>query len=770
MQTAAPVTTDVVLIGGGHTHAVVLRQLGMLSLPGVQLTLITDLVDTPYSGMLPSHIAGLYDFDQAHIDLRPLTRFARCRLFQDQAVGLNLAQQQVVCANHPPVKYDLLSIDTGSTPATLAVPGAADYAIAAKPVPNLLQQWQQILEGLCDRPTRPLTLAVVGGGVGGVELTLNMQARLHQVLTRLGRPTSQVQLHLFHRGAAVATGCSRATQQRLQQILQARGVQLHLNETVVAVQPAAEQYAVHCQSDLTVGCDRVIWVTQAAAPGWLQDSGLALDEHGFIAVRDTLQSCSHDNVFAAGDVATMVDHPRPKAGVFAVRQGLPLTKNLVRYLRQQPLRPFQPQRQFLNLIDLGDGHTLAARGRLMFESTWARRWKDQIDRKFMRLFEVFPEPAAMATAASPPSAGLETGSKVASKSKSVMACAGCGSKVGRQALRQALQRVQAEFPPSVDWPHTHDVLVGLDDSDDAAVVAIPAGKVVVQTVDFFRALLEDPFIFAQICVKHCLGDLYAMGADPQTALAIAVVPYGTPAKQEETLYQLLSGVQKALGSSQIPLVGGHSSEGSDLALGFSCQGLADVDRLLRKGGLQPGNQLILTQAVGTGTLFAADMQGQAKGRWIEAAVRSMVRSNREAAQCFLAHGATACTDVTGFGLAGHLLEMLEAAQVGFQLDLYALPVLAGARETLQAGFVSSLQQQNEQAAQAIQDAQFFEHRPDYRLLFDPQTAGGLLGAVPGDRAETCLRALHQAGYPESVILGEVTPLQNQAQPIRIIRA
>lgn len=761
MQTAAPMTTDVVLIGGGHTHAVVLRQLGMLSLPGVQLTLITDLVDTPYSGMLPSHIAGIYDFDQTHIDLRWLTRFARCRLFQGQAVGLNLEQQQVICANRPPVKYDLLSIDTGSTPATMTVPGAADYAIAAKPVPNLLQQWQKILEGLCDRPTQPLTLAVVGAGVGGVELTLNMQARLHQVLTRLGRPTNQVKLHLFHRGEAVATGCNQATQQHLQQILQARGVQLHLNETVVAVQPVAEQYSVHCQSDLTVHCDRIIWVTQAAAPAWLQDSGLALDEHGFIAVRDTLQSCSHDNVFAAGDVATMVNHPRPKAGVFAVRQGLPLAKNLVRSLRQQPLRPFRPQRQFLSLIDLGDGRTVASRGPLTFESAWARRWKDHIDRKFMRLFEVFPEPAAMVTAA--PLA-------VPSAAKSTMACAGCGSKVGSQALRQALQRVQAEFPPSVDWPHTREVLVGLDDSDDAAVVAIPAGKVVVQTVDFFRALLEDPFIFAQICVKHCLSDLYAMGADPQTALAIAVVPYGTPDKQAETLYQLLSGAQKALGSSRTPLVGGHSSEGSDLALGFSCQGLADADRLLRKGGLQPGDQLILTQAVGTGTLFAADMQGQAKGRWIEAAVRSMLRSNQAAAHCFLAHGATACTDVTGFGLAGHLLEMIEAAQVGLYLDLYALPVLEGARDTLQAGLVSSLQQQNEQAARAIQDAQFFEHRPDYRLLFDPQTAGGLMGAVPGDRAKACLGALHQAGYIESVIIGEVAPLQNPAQPIRIIRA
>ncbi|MBD2258544.1 selenide, water dikinase SelD [Pseudanabaena sp. FACHB-2040] len=758
MQATQPITTDVVLVGGGHTHAIVLRKLGMVALPGVRLTLITNLADTPYSGMLPCHIAGVYGFDESHIDLRPLTRFARCRLFMDRAIGLDLEKQQVICANHPPVRYDVLSLDTGSTPGTVAVPGAAEYTIPAKPVPELLRQWDQILAAVRQAPDQPLTLGVVGAGVGGVELTLNLQERLRNLLTELGRSLDQVTIHVFHRGDTIATGRNGLTRRRLQQIFRERGIQLHLSETVVAVEPSADgsTQQVICESGRRVKCDRIFWVTSAAAPAWLQDSGLSLDDEGFVEVRDTLQSCSHGNVFAAGDVATMVNHPRPKAGVFAVRQGPPLFKNLVRYLQGQPLQPFRPQRRFLNIIDIGGGSAIASRGPFTVESPLARQWKDRIDRKFMRLFTDFPDmanPRELSLAESAPPTPA-------------MFCAGCGSKVGSGALRRALRRVTAELPP-VAGTSMGEILLGLEAPDDAAVVTVPTGKVMLHTVDYFRAMLDDPFVFAQICVNHCLSDLYAMGAEPQSALALAVVPYASEALQEETLYQLLAGVQKALGAAAAPLVGGHTTEGAELALGFACNGLADPAQLLRKGGMQLGDHLILTKPLGTGTLFAADMRQQAKGRWIEGAVAQMLHSNREAAYCFQAHGATACTDVTGFGLLGHLLEMVQAAQVSVELDLSQLPVLAGARETLALGIVSSLQTQNEAAAIAIDNREPFTSRPDYPLLFDPQTAGGLIASVPADQAAACLEALQIKGYRESTVIGEVIPLKNSAQPIKI---
>lgn len=756
MLPPTPLSTDLVLLGGGHTHALVLRKWGMNPLPNVRLTLITDLADTPYSGMLPSHVAGVYDFDEAHIDLRPLTRFAHCRLVMDRAIGLDLANQRVLCANHPPIAFDVLSIDTGSTPQTTTVPGAAEYAIAAKPVPHLLRQWQAFLAEVQAQPNQPRTIAIVGGGVGGVELTLNMAARLRTH----GSQGTKTTLHLFHRGPELAEGRNRWTRRRILQICQERGIHVHLNEAVteITLDEATRQRVIHGKSGLTVECDRVFWVTNAAAPSWLQGSGLSLDDRGFIQVGDTLQTLSHPNIFAAGDVATMVNHPRPKAGVFAVRQGQPLFENLYRFLQDEPLKPFQPQKEFLNLIDVGYGKTIAARGPFALESLLCRRWKDHIDRKFMALFTDFP---AMKSTPSTPDSRLPTPDSPLPPPP--IPCSGCGSKIGSTVLSQALRLVRKDFPHLATV--SEDLLIGLESPDDAAVMAVPPGRVMVHTVDFFPALVDDPFVFAQIALKHGLSDLYAMGATPHNVLAMVQLPYATPALQVETLYHLLSGIYKGLLPTNTPLVGGHTIEGPQLTLGFACNGVVDPGQILRKGGMATGDVLILTQALGTGTLFAADMQKKAKGRWIEAAIAAMIRPSHAAAEVFRQHGATACTDVTGFGLVGHLLEMVNASAVNVALNLDSLPILDGARDTLAQGIVSSLQTQNLQAAPAIANAETYAHHPTYPLLFDPQTAGGLLAAVPAHQAQACLESLHHQGYAEAAVIGEVRPLENAQTPL-----
>ena len=755
---AQPIVKDLVFLGGGHTHAIALRKFGMQPLPGVRLTLITNLTDTPYSGMLPCHISGLYDFDESHIDLRPLSQFAQCQLLMDRAIGIDLVNQQVICAHHPPVAFDVLSIDTGSTPATLDVPGAAAYAIPAKPVPDLLAAWEALLAQV-RRSSGPVSVAVVGGGVGGVELTLNMQRRLWQVLKASGRSRQDLLMHLFHRGEEVANGRNRRTRRRLHQHFVERGVQLHLSESVCAIEALPDgQRQVRCESGLAVDCDRVFWVTNAAAPDWVQASGLVTDESGFVLVEDTLQSCSHPAIFAVGDVATMKNHPRPKAGVFAVRQGKPLFHNLQAYLMGQPLQPFHPQKQYLNIIDLGDGRAIASRGPFTLESRLMRVWKDRIDRKFMGLFTDFP--------AMPSATAAALGTGAIAPDSNPMYCAGCGSKVGSEVLHETLRRLQQSGPALSD-PPAKDVLIGLTAPDDAAIVQLPPGKLLVHSVDFFTALVNDPFVFAQIVVKHCLNDLYAMGATPQSVLAIATLPHASADKQSETLFQLLSGLQKGLFPAQVALVGGHTTSGDQLALGRACNGWGDPDAVLRKQGMQVGDALILTQPLGTGTLFAADMRHQAKGRWIEAAIAHMIQSSEAALRCLQQHHVTACTDVTGFGLLGHLLEMVTASQVSVALTLEDLPILSGARETLQQGIVSSLQPQNLQAARSLQNAATYAGRPDYPILFDPQTAGGLLASVPGDRAADCVNRLRQLGYNTATGIGWVEMAGPAELPITI---
>jgi selenide,water dikinase len=783
-----PIATDLVLLGGGHSHAIVLKQFGMNPVPGVRITLVTDVSHTPYSGMLPGYVAGLYSFDECHIDLRPLCQFAQVQMVQSRAVGLDLEKNQVFLADRPPLQFDWLSIDIGSTPAANQVPGAAEYTIPVKPISQFLKTWDQLVRTIKAYPNQPIKLAIVGGGAGGVELALSVHAHLQRIFQTANQPLTNLELHLFHSGDRLLPERNHWVGDRVLQILRQRGVRVHLGERVCAVAGVqglemgmgignvdptllsslfssySSLLTLHCESGSSFHFDSIFWVTQASAASWLQASGLATDDRGFIQITDTLQSVSHSQVFAAGDVATMVNHPRPKAGVFAVRQGKPLYHNLRRSLLHQPLQPFVPQTEFLILIGTGDQTALASRGWLGFGPyRWIWNWKDRIDRAFM---EKFSDLTPMSMPMSMQQTSFRS-SPFSPSSPPPMHCAGCGSKVGSSVLEKVLTRIQQEQlnQPPERSPHAEDILLGLTFADDAAVIRVPPGKVMVQTIDQFRSLIDDPFVFGQICANHCLSDVYAMGATPQSALAVATIPYGTAAKQEETLYQLLSGAMQILAEAGAELIGGHTTEGAELSFGLSCNGLADPDRLWQKSGMEAEQVLILTKPLGTGTLFAANMQLRAKGRWIEAAVRSMVQSNHAAIRCFQQYGATACTDITGFGLLGHLMEMNRASRAAIELDLNALPILEGAKETTQQEIYSSLYSQNLSTARSILNHAVASTHPLYPLLFDPQTSGGLLASVPTDRAIDCLDALKTAGYLHSRMIGTVVAIDTEPSVI-----
>jgi selenide,water dikinase len=767
---------DLVLIGGGHSHAIVMRQFGMKPWTEVQVTLISTSAETPYSGMIPGHIAGIYDHESCHIDLRALTQFSQVRLVIDEAIGLDLINNQVFCAGHPPISFDLLSIDIGSSPTIPAIPGARELGIPVRPIAQFLEVWEQWLLDLVSQ-SDPIdsqrALGIIGGGAGGVELSLAARSRLDALLTNLNAPP--VNIHLFHRQPELMPNHGTWVRQRLQHLLPTRGITLHLGETVSFLKADLDRLTtwVNCESGLSVGCDRVLWVTQASAPDWLAKSGLAVDPQGFIAVHDTLQSISHPQVFAAGDIASIVNHPCPKAGVFAVRQGKPLFENLHRQFLGQKLQPYRPQQHYLSLLGVGIALTsdssrksqaspaaIATWGAYGWgPSPWLWRWKDWIDRRFMAKFQDFPTMSEMGRAET---ASPKERTDASALDFETMRCAGCASKVGSTVLSKVLQRLDLDLKVQPS-----DVLIGLDAPDDAAVVQVPAHQVMVHTLDYFRALVDDPFIFGQIAANHCLSDLFAMGATPQTALAIATVPYGLPEKQVEILYHLLAGAIKVLQQCQTTLVGGHTTEGSELVFGLACNGFANPTQLLRKGGMKPGQVLILTKALGTGTLFAAQMQNQAKGRWIDGAIQSMLLSNQAAVNGFRQHQVTACTDITGFGLLGHLLEMARASHVAVELDLQAVPILEGAQDTATKGILSTLQPENLQAAAAIQNLQEVSSHPLYPLLFDPQTSGGLLASLPADQAISCLSMLREQGYPDSQLVGKVMPQTEASKLIKL---
>ncbi|CAM9446539.1 unnamed protein product [Discosporangium mesarthrocarpum] len=838
---------SMVFIGGGHAHVHALKMMGMKPIPGVEVTLITRDVMTPYSGMLPGHIAGHYTKEECHIDLQKMASFAGANLVHAEAVGIDCEERLVRCNDgRPPIRFDVLSVDIGSTPKFVRSqdPAQLKHVTRVKPIDGFSARWDAIV-GRFLGPTpvhhpRQLQpgngvnsgsatgprgaggnggrLMVVGGGAGGVELVLAMQNRLQCLLKERGQDPEGVTVGLINRGQTILGSHNKKVQQIFQRILKERGVEVHVGKEVISVKDPTPTAggglgALVCSDGSEVSFSEAIWCTHSGAASWLQETGLSLTKDGFIEVDDCLQSVNTPGVFACGDCCHMVNHPRPKAGVFAVRQGPPLSENLRRCLEGRPLKPYTPQKAFLGLISTGDRYAVMSRGFLAMEGRALWDWKDHIDVTWMKKYQELPvmdpkvanpNPKGEKEGSSrypktPPAVAAAGPRAVEVLENASMRCGGCGSKVGASLLARVLSKLGVQSAPG-----------GRGGGDDAAIVRLPLepGAALVQTVDFFRKILSDPYLFGRIAANHALSDVYAMGAVPTSALAIATIPHGGERQVEGALEQLLAGALSTLEQEGCTLLGGHTCEGSELALGLTVNGVATGGEgsLLKKTGAEAGDVLVLTKAIGTGAVLAAEMRGQASAAWVQGAVGAMLQGNRAPAEVLRAQGAHACTDVTGFGLMGHLAEMMTARSapqhlvsnpnpdhnpdhnpnpnpnrsllfassspmpqcsrcLQAEVDVDSVPILPGALEAVERGIVSSLQGQNERDAEGVvvagvgvgvgQGLGSILSHPRYRILFDPQTAGGLLAAVPPENAGSCIAALVEAGCEEAAVIGRV---------------
>ena len=801
-QPAIPVK-DLVLVGGGHAHVHTIKMMGMNPVEGVRVTLISRDVETPYSGMLPGHIAGHYTKEECFIDLGKLCSFADVRLLHTSVCGLDPVKKVLHCSdNRPPVRYDVVSIDIGICPKTLPGAGASDVdngITAVKPIDSFSSRWDQIVErtiaageratvGAGTTEERAYRCAVVGGGAGGVELAFAMHTRLRNELTSRGYDPDLVRIELFNRGKAIVPSHNQQVRDLLLKSAKEKGITIHVNTEIVdifcaseAAAAAGERFLVS-KSGYRYLFQEAVWCTQATAQSWLKEvPGLETTDEGFVCVGATLESTTLKNVYAVGDVAHLTHAPRPKAGVFAVRGGPPLTANLRARLLGEAQVDWTPQESFLGILGTADGRAVASKGPCGIEGEFIWKLKDRIDREWMAQYttnlpdketmmaemEKKAKLAALKSGANGANAGGNAGDDVPlvarnmgqatidMLSKAKMRCGGCGSKVGAQVLTRVLKTVKDRM---VQRP---EVMSG--PGDDAAVVRPPPqGEYMVHTLDYFRSFIGDPYIFGKIAAVHALSDVHAMNAEPVTALALCVIPYGPESHVEDALTHMLAGAMDILAEENCALVGGHTSEGADMALGLSVNGAAHPDRIFPKGPPEPGHVIVITKGLGTGTLLAADMRGKAKGTWIAQAIKSMTQSNAPAASILAEHACVACSDVTGFGLMGHLVEMLEydnsekdtvASAVRLHLD--AIPTLPGATDCIEAGVFSSLAPQNSRSARAVDNVEFGKGKSQYPLCYDPQTSGGLLAAVPRMEADELVAKLRAAGFPQSAVIGEV---------------
>jgi selenide,water dikinase len=697
-----------VLAGGGHTHALLLRRWLMqpqLRPARTLIVLVSRASTALYSGMVPGLVAGLYEPDEAAIDLRQLCQRAGVIFVQAEITGLDPVVRALQLQGRPSLRFDQLSLDVGAV--TAAPQRAGEQPV--KPLEPFLA-WTAARNAA--RSTHPAGVApeplrIRGGGAAAVELALAFRARA-------------VPVELLLRGDGLRLG-SDAANRLGERLLAEAGIAVRRHTT--ADQPA------------DLAC------TGSRAPAWLAASGLPVAPlSGRVLTDASLTVQGHPGLLACGDCALISETPRPPSGVWAVRAAPLLAENLQRSLAQPslPLRRWRPQAVALQLLAdggwRGDGpRAIATYGPLAFgPSRWLWRWKDRIDRHFM--------------------AGFAGGTGMAAGGSSEpMACRGCAAKLAAAPLSSALAR-----------------LAGLADHDpptaeDAALVGVDAaGSLLLQSVDGFPALLPDPWLNARLTTLHACSDLWASGADVRSVQTVVTLPQMAAHLQEELLLQTLAGVRSVLDPLGAVLAGGHTLEGRDgggLALALTVNGAAPPERHWRKGPLQAGQVLVLTRPIGSGVLFAAALEGAAQPAWIDAALTTMQSDQAPLVALLARHGCCACTDITGFGLLGHLGEMLGAG-VRVQLDPAAIPAHAGALQLLERGVTSSLAPANA-AALALLDAggpvQLLGEASPARLqlMIDPQTCGPLLAALPEGRAPEALRALHGSGFAEAAVIGRV---------------
>ncbi|MGY9044323.1 MAG: selenide, water dikinase SelD, partial [Rhodobacterales bacterium] len=569
MLKIVPFTRDLVLVGGGHAHALVLKAWGMNPLPGARLTVINPGPTAPYTGMLPGYVAGHYASSDLEIDLVKLCRHAGARLILDKVVNIDQLQNKVMLAERNPVAYDIASFDIGIT-AKIDLPGFDEYGVGAKPLGVYARQWNDFFENVKQGKLSP-NVAVIGGGVAGCELAMAMAYALHAVGVTPKVTVIEVGMQI--------SGVGGKVRQKMLMAMNALGVVVKTNTRVLKV--CIDQVILDRQDPIAASF--CVGAGGGKAHKWISQTNLP-QKDGFIKINADLGVVGDSALFAVGDCAIMENAVRPKAGVFAVRAAPILHQNIRAALNGGIRKKWRPQKNFLKLISLGGQSAVAEKFGLTLTGPFMWRWKTHIDRKFMNRLVDLPKMLS-------PKISGETAIGVAEMLQANPLCGGCGSKVGRGILSGALKNVKK---PS------NNVVMGI--GDDAAVLRHSGGEFQVISTDHLRSLIHDPGLMTRIAVVHSLGDIWAMGAQPQVGLASIIVPQMSEKLQARTLLEITQVATEVLNASGAQLVGGHTTMGAELTIGFTVTG-TKKSTPLTVAGAKDGDLLILTRPIGSGVIL-----------------------------------------------------------------------------------------------------------------------------------------------------------------------
>ncbi|MFK7823206.1 MAG: selenide, water dikinase SelD [Oligoflexales bacterium] len=760
-QSHNTILKDIFLAGGGHAHALVIKKYAMNPWPGVRLNLISDCYQTPYSGMLPGLVAGDYHFDEAHIDLARLCQWSQVRFFHGKIKDIDFSLQTVISDEHPPLHWDIISINTGSTPSLPEAPGFKEFSTPIKPITHFLSRLKSFIKQLQSNTLPDPSVFILGAGVAGIEIAFSLRARFSKL-----SPKQKVKIQIIHSKNQVLPELSGSARKLMEKELAKSDIVITYNTKVEHLTADS----ITLQGHANFPCQLCIVCSHAQAPHWPSKSGLKVDENGFILVNQNLQSISHPAVFAAGDIAQVSGQPLPRAGVYAVRQAEPLATNLLRAISHQSLIKFKPQKSFLKLIGTGNGKALAAKGAVHFYGKTPWKLKRSIDQKFMQ--KLGPDSTWLSDMQErkPPAKYSLTLQTEHAKTLALasMRCSGCAAKWDEGVLSDILNSIRSNPKLRICLTSPDDPQIFLK-PDDAAVFTPVPGFDMAQSIDFMPCITSDPYLFGRILVNHSFNDIYAMGGKPHSAQALIMLPYAAKKIAASDGKLLMQGIATQLIKlgSEIKLIGGHTCEGSPMSAGIVCNGLVKPGSSLSKAGLTAGDKLILSKPLGTGVIFAAAMRLAAHSQWLDSAINSMLVDHSFMSEPHAKFPGGGATDISGFGLLGHLLEMQFMSNKNVILYLDQIPLLPGVEDCLAMGIRSSLYPKNATKKKFIHMSCQIDD-PKHEILFDPQTSGPMLLSLPAQYAPVYLEMLKNFGFLSSAIIGEVSDEWTPNTPTHIV--
>ncbi len=699
-------TDHFVLIGGGHTHALALlywiknpsrKPQGLITLVSIEST-------TLYSGMIPGVISGEYQINEAEINIRVLADLAKIEFVKAKVIGIDLLEKFLKVENRPRISFDYLSIDVGSE---TNYSGFEEKELKRKNVFPIKPLYKSI-EFIKSQDSYKINnepFTVIGSGLSAIEIIFALRKRW---------PNKKLYLKTF--------------ENRI--LSKFRSTLLEVDVNIISPNKRIDSPTLIC--------------TGSRAPCWLEKSGLPVDRLGRVLTKDTLQVICFSYIFAVGDCGVIDQRFRPPSGVWAVKASLPLLTNLENVSKRKTLRPWYSQKRALQLLGAEiNGNSLAWAiwgSWIIGPNPLLKLWKKNIDKNFIDKFRM-----------------LYMTKENLEKFEMDMSCRGCAAKVAAKPLQEALQTLEGNH--SIFSP------------EDSALIQLPeAAGEFVQSVDGFPAIVSDPWLNGKLTAIHACTDIWACGASVLSAQVVATLPAISEKLQKELLVQSLGGIKSVLDSQGAKLLGGHTVESRsnslnpsslDIQLSITLNGsLGKSQRFWSKSGLQSGDVLLLSGAIGSGVIFSASMRGKCKAKDLDHVIEYLAKGQsqqflilKELEKEYIKSSiVNACTDVTGFGLLGHLGEMINSTNykrslkdlpnIRVVLKASSIPFYPSVLDLIQSGHLSTLAPANRRAWKLLEldnldppcveiDLGDFSlnsryHKTILELIIDPQTCGPLL--------------------------------------------